>query len=694
MQHLPWLVVHGALAFRLALGAATLAGLAFAWLAARARSLWQARKAKRALGDPSDTARLEEGATVTVVGVIEAAETLAVLTEDARFELAFAVEGSIASGEQVRVRGVLRREPNTFRSATYRDTRTRWILGAPLSLASEGRPRVTGPSWPLLCRGAGTGALLFVAAASLAGEIATRIAVSPGAPDRAAKAALLAAASPLHRERALAILGGALSLRCLEDYSRDHFEQEVAFAELQGDCERGAGALLRHGQLERAADVAERCGTARIAARAHYLRGRFTLASQALERARLGSRADRPPGEAYSDAIFGVRVHIFAGRFELAADEARRAAEAALRIDDAAMRGRLAKQRSQILTCVAGALSAQEDAGAVIAEPHADAKRATLCGQLLADAGRAEVRCPSVGSGDALGWSLCFEARLAPPDEAFVKEQCTGTGLADPRILDHPSRLFGQIGDLDEVGPPALAKRVLDGLAARPGPCVARGQLAAARAIFEAWGGEHREARRWAEQVVADFPRGSARGERAQLLRAAIELYAGDAAHARALLSGIPDTADDVRELRWMVDVRQKGDLALLSAPQERLGTILHDPQRLEPWSLTSQGDGARLAAWLQRHDAEGVGAYLLLGAPHLSRGREELLTWFRWGDKSECYQCTPALVLFDAASRASAVDLLGDRAMAGELGAIALGFHHAIFAREGAVPLAVIDAL
>src|SRR5262245_9453905 len=104
MQHLPWLVVHGALAFRLALGAATLAGLALAWLAPRARALWQARTARRALGDPSDTARLEEGATVTVVGVIEAAETTAVLTEDARFELASAGEVSIASGEQVRVR--------------------------------------------------------------------------------------------------------------------------------------------------------------------------------------------------------------------------------------------------------------------------------------------------------------------------------------------------------------------------------------------------------------------------------------------------------------------------------------------------------------------------------------------------------------------------------------------------------------
>src|SRR5262245_33577453 len=141
MQHLPWLVVHGAWAFRLALGAATLAGLGFVWMAARARALWQARKARKALGDPTDTARLEEGAAVTVVGVIEATEALSVLTDDARFELAGHVEPlSLCQGQQVRVRGVLKREPTVDRSATYRDTRTCWILGAPLSLAFEGRP--------------------------------------------------------------------------------------------------------------------------------------------------------------------------------------------------------------------------------------------------------------------------------------------------------------------------------------------------------------------------------------------------------------------------------------------------------------------------------------------------------------------------------------------------------------------------
>src|SRR4029079_6612440 len=70
MQHLPWLVVHGALAFRLALAGATLLGLALAWLTPRARALSRARTARTALGDPA--AGFEEGATVTVIGTLEA----------------------------------------------------------------------------------------------------------------------------------------------------------------------------------------------------------------------------------------------------------------------------------------------------------------------------------------------------------------------------------------------------------------------------------------------------------------------------------------------------------------------------------------------------------------------------------------------------------------------------------------------
>jgi hypothetical protein len=758
MQHLPWLVEHGALAFRLALAGATLAGIALAWVAPRARARWEARRARAKLGEPGAASGLEEGAPFTVVGTLEAggaacvrfedgsptaaasvafgrgavserAETLTVITDAARFELVGEVEvvvgsrearasaarnvalRSIGIGEAVRARGVLKREPAALESSTYRDTRTRWILVAekdpfapaegslsPLPLAFEGPPRVSGPSWPQLCRGAGTGALLFVGLVSLTGEIASRLAVSPGPPGRAAEAAFLAAASPLHREHALATLGAALSLRCLDDYSRGHFEQEVDIAELQGDCEGAAGVLLRHGQLDRAAQLAEACGASKVAARAHYLRGRFDRSSDAFERAR-ALRAEPAPaptsGPAYADAIFGVRVHLFAGRLDRAAVEARRAAREARRIDDATLRQRAVPRRARILGCLADALDARQNprfSPAPIRESEAGARE---CAWLLADARRTPWRCPPVGSGDAIGWSLCVEDRLAEGDAAFVTEQCAGTGLADPSVLTHPSQLFGEIGDVAPMGPPSVVERLADRFTARGGPpCVARGQLAAASAAFAALAGEHRQARRWAEQAEVDFPPGSPLGERALVLRAAVELYAGDVAEARALLSGLPESSADVRELRWMVDVHQKGNLALLSAPQERLGSLLHAPRRVEPWSLTAQGDGARLAAWFQRHDADGIGAYLRIGAPELQHGREELLSWFRWGDKSECWSCSPSVVLVNAASRKDAVEGLGDRRLAGELRAVAQAFRLGLLTREIAVPLAVLDAL
>lgn len=792
MQHLPWLVVHGALAFRLALAGATLLGLALAWIGPRARARWEARRARAKLGEDITTA-LEVGATVTVVGTLEAsgagcarfedgspaaaasitfargaldrdgpwatavvarAETLAVITAVERFELVGEVEvvagsrearpgaallrlapavrsraaagsqraaaayaaravalRSIAHGEAVRIRGVLRREPVTSESSTYRDTRARWTLVGeedpgvpaergplPLPLAFEGPPRVSGPSWSRLCQGAGAGALLFVGMASLTGEIAARLASSPGPVGRAAGAVLLAAVSPLHRERAISMLQATLSLRCLDDYSRGHVEQEVAIAELQGDCDGAASALIRHGQLDRAAHAAEACGAPKVAARAHYLRGRFDLGSDAFElaRARRSGQDFTPlPGPALADAIFGVRLHLFAGRLDRAAEEARRAAREAQRIDDATLPAHPAPRRARILGCLADSLSARQDPRrlpALIREGEAGARE---CGWLLADAHRAEARCPLEGSSDEIGWSLYVEDRLERADAAFLKEQCAGTHTPDPPVLDHPSRLFGELGEISPMGPPAVIERLLDGLTARGGPpCVARGQLAAASAAFAALAGEHREARRFAEQAQADFPPGSDRGERALVLRAAVELYAGDAAQARVLLASLPESAPDVRALRWMADVRQKGDLALLSAPQERLGTILHAPQRVEPWSITAQGDGARLAAWLQRHDADGIGAYLILAAPHLHRGRAALLEWFRWGDKSECWSCAPSLVLFDVASRKEAVEILGDPNLAGELRAIAQAFHHAQLTREIAVPLAVLAAL
>ncbi len=712
MEPLPWMVVHGATVFRVAAAGAALLGLVLGWLVPQALAHRKARQVRKRLGVSIGPGDFRDGAAATVSGRVEipAQDGPILVTEGATIALHGTIELLAAShrlaagkglspslleeGDRVRVRGTLQHDPVTDRQLDYRAMERRWELvpegWGDLLVAFETSPRLGAPTWRALCRGAGAGLLVLLGLFTALGQLAARVTRGAGSAEQATTASLLTLASPLHREHALTQLAGALSQRCRDDYGQAHVDAQLRIAELRDDCKGAVELLMRHGQLERAAQRAHACGDSRAEAHAHYLRGSFEQASAAFARSGATGSKHEPPHLA-------LRAHLLAGRTALAVDEARRigAAENGDTQDRA--------YSSDLFGCMADSIERRARAldGPSSATAPRD-ERSLACRLLRADADprlRTPLFLDAHGPIDAMSLrmyaaSLEIDRSLERADPSELSTLCAARELVDPPTLARPLTLFGDVQIMPALGPPALARRMLERLAKREGRCALRGHLAAAMATFEAVAGDQREARRWAEQMESDFVPDSDQGRRATLLRAAIAVYTGDATLAQSTLASLPEETPDLRDLRWVAEIRGKREQALLAAPQERLGVILGDPHGSDPWSLTAQGDGARLARFLQRHDAERFGGYLLIAAPQLERGREELLTWFRWGDRNTPLSASPLALLAAARSREAAVEALGDPVLAAQERAVAEAFYQALGVRENALPLAILDTV
>jgi hypothetical protein len=163
---------------------------------------------------------------------------------------------SLAADDRVLARGVLRRIPSGevghspadrgVAPAGYRRALASWALAIDGSRAGEGIAFSGAP--PLAARSiraarAGViGGLAVFGVVFILGGLAVR-----------GRASVLAAATPLHRERALRELGAALGRTAHHDARL--VDQEAALAALRGDLVREQDALLRHRQLRRAASV-------------------------------------------------------------------------------------------------------------------------------------------------------------------------------------------------------------------------------------------------------------------------------------------------------------------------------------------------------------------------------------------------------------------------------------------------------
>lgn len=629
---------------------------------------------------------------------------------------------SIANGDVVRVSGVLRRDAGG-EAAGYRGAADQWKLvpdgdeeqaaaggAAPrgLRMAFEGTPRFEGPRAGWYARHAGAALVLGVVSLSLAGEIAAatiRDQVPHRAPDLGTS---IAAATPWKRAAVLRHL--AYEMDRDHDEDADSVLTRAALHTLMDDCTAAAQALARHGLLDRGAETAQRCGNHGLAARIFYEAGQFVSASHAWEH--VAPNRAKPGVAPLADAEyrFGVRVHLLAGRADIAAREARAFAEA---LRDRGEGGNPSDpSRAALARCLADALDAK--AGDAASKERLRGERSTpiypACAILLADLYQGQERLDLIHGLTSFQTS----AREAPMRWLELLEQEADPGAVPSAV---PLEVAGD-PSLFVINPtwavhlmiPAVERAIAENAgkdAPRGDPRrAARVRAAVLAASFAAATGDYESARRFAQLTAdeaeptdevdpfADRPAADPwTAQRAAALGAAVELSAGGVARAGELLAAAkrPHPGRSVLELDALVRYRADRDTS-------RLGNFYQGWRIIEEGvdralAMAAEGDGTPLAAWLRKPSSES-GAFLRLGAPLVKTGQEDLLRWIRLGYRMPgWFRSTSAEAVYftDLAGAATA---LGDEAHAVMLRERAARFRAALLRRDLAVPLAVLERL
>jgi hypothetical protein len=725
MEALPWLVADGVVVWRAGLLACVSAGAGVAALRPRIAAWRAARRARAALGEPhrgaleggarvtlsgvllakdERVARYEDGGEAAAASVgrepgVRAAQ-LAVLVGDtvitlegpiavvagsreswpgrAGAKLAAAVREragadldaqhapvfrSVAPGDRVRVTGVLREEAAED-GTTYRDAAKRWTLsgeGAPIALAAERAPRVTGPSRAAMVTPTLYGVAAFLAVFGLGGEAAMTVARSP-APALDAEVALsLAAATPFRRDDALAALLVTLDAQHTPDPEvlrvRDRLHA------MRGEQVERAAMWIAQGDPERGAALAAGAGRPDLAAHAYYAVGDFTRAEEAWRRFHAPVRVP--------EQRFSVGLELLAGDLDHAAAAARLLAQA-LREAPAANDAQIAfnAQRADTALCLAFALDARRNvaSGWVGINARATGRTSLGCAVLRIDLLEGSRRVEAV---DALrredltredvprAWASLLAA------EADRDRSRTGLALH----LDPTYDVAVPNGGFLAEGLPAVDRAIAEDLAKR-GPTPSDGDLLARAALFASLTGDDEAARRF----EAAFPRGNA------LL---------DADLREAL--GLPEPPA-LAELPYrgpLLAYRRNAD------PEPLLRLLVRRPPPDEDekraWALAAAGDGEGLATWMGQPVSQ-PGTFLRFGAPHVKRGREALLRTLRWAYRPPTEGFWPTEHAVHLVNLAAAEEALGweHSPRRGH----AARFREALLRRETAVPLAILERL
>lgn len=643
---------------------------------------------------------------------------------------------SLAPGDTVRIRGVPAGGPQG-----------EWRLagegGAPLRAAYEGPPRFARPARALLAPAgwgwlAGTvAAWAFDALGSAAlaawdppahAPAPPRVCPAPPPSPVDSIALQLAALSPAHHEAALDRLYEELA-RSLADCPGDPrlLDDLEALGERLGRCRRTVELLARFGPPARAAEAGGRCGdpeslwTAGDAA----LRDGDPAAASALF-ARL------PGGQGRSQdrsLVRPIQAHLAAGRLDLAARTLRELAEAMRRRPPSRRPSRTSRAR---LECLALALEARMGAVAARAglETAARGPETAFCGLLLADLLDGPARLAALERVRAAAPEPPL-ARLADLLELEVSpaaaERCDPDRDPFERRLDDVVR--DAAAAAAAAGPGALARFAADALRGATG----RGTRSSAerRALagleleaagFAAAVGALDEARRRLDAALADLdasgtgspgdeaavePRGDGTGfcgrswnpaglrDALQTRLAAVEMLAGAFERAEERLAATP--AGPAAEDPWrapllaLAEARRTGTLAGLAR------VAVPDPGLAEVWRRAAAGDGAGLAAIVDR-PRSGVPPPLL--APVVERlpaGRATLLELLREATPPPCAGTLgPEPLGRAAACRAACARLaraLGDDATAARGERAAERLRAPLLDRARIVPLLLLEA-
>jgi hypothetical protein len=591
---------------------------------------------------------------------------------------------SLASGDLVSATGVLRRGAAAD-GTDYRTPAARWSLvpvdglaeGAAILLAFEGAPRVRGPALRRLATVVAGSVASALALLLGGGEIAfgveeAALASTPPALPRARSAMVIAAATPLRRVEAMA--------RLAADEDPAHADQAVALAELSGDCDAAGDLALHHGRLAAARASAERCGRPDLAAYALHATGDFEGASAALARA-----PDELPGvrprDGSRDPIrarrLRLRIHLLAGRFTLAAGEARRfAALLAERRDDPQGAATPPDNGAPTAVCLADALAARGGDRAALSRLSAPRPSELYsCAVLHADllAGRERL-----GAIDATG-------NLENPQFGeLVLEVAPGLARETLSTADL-WRLVPGDSYHEAVTLPAVSRALADALAgAASDPRDLRrralARSAARAAAFALSAGRYEDARRYARLATDSVDRDNLAV--AWGIAAAVEIFAGDLSKGSEHLATaevyVRDKRTEVAELIAAVDTLHAAGAGVkkTASGHEELvsGRDLDVAHLLRPTTVR--------AALLAR---------LALRRPGPSRG--ELRGALRDGLPADVDR-GPELQLTRWATLSELAIALGEDALGAELRERARRFEAALLRRDLAVPLHVLGQL
>jgi hypothetical protein len=612
---------------------------------------------------------------------------------------AFAVR-TLAAGDKVIARGMLRHDPDPSDAGSYRAARALFALEVDPSdpdakvipLAYAGAPRPLARPRARVALRALAAPLGAIAALALVGEIAVR-AGKPGAD-------AIAAATPFRRADALRQLREATPLRVGADGAS--IERAVALDRLRGRCADAIDDLFEHHRLEASAKMAAECKDRWREGRAWFALAELDRAADAYERAREGD--GRLPFSLSEATAY------------LAANKPERAASALHALSRTWEAGPVARRRLECAALYAEHLAGKADAvDALLARRDESSNGA--CGLLWSDAQPPE----KARYRDYWNWGTggLLDARATL--SALENERATNGGA---RMLDlsiSGGQLVFEPRWFVYAVPPAIAEAAASKLAASGAARLVRARLLLHVARVDSYFGEVSAARARLDEARALLTGARAKYSDAQIRRlqnvsrfyysseyeqitdedreavaAAAELdELAVARYALDVRAGARDAEAPKIEWVWQLENLNAARAAKIEGDGAALGRLAQRDSRdanRKLWDLVLAQDGPGLVGRLEDKGEDGRGVVDFLGGQPAIR--EDLARWVRFGYPAACTTCGLYPLANQVVSRRDAAVAAHAADVEAETGAVARRIRALLARRDIAMVLAVVSEL
>ena len=620
---------------------------------------------------------------------------------------------TIAYGDAVRARGILRHEPDYGYAGDYRNAPGVFSLVLPaaageedvakhLPIAFEGSPRPLARR-PLRMVGRAVafplGAMVLL---GVVGEAAIRV----GSPS----AAFVAAMTPFRRADALTQLREQLPLASRADERL--LARAVELDRLRGRCGDASDDLYHHGSIAASSQTAAACDDPWRAGRGFAAVADFERAAAEFERARALSPWTAP-------SLTEATAYLASGKYTLAAASAR----ALARSWEGA-----AGDRDR-LECVADAVDARAGTSKALDSLASRKSQHASCALLLADLQSGDERKAVIqgasfwSTGGVTSYPATAKLLQAEDTRKPNSDLCGHRGYdgqyhcghwSNGYLFEDPAAMYLDPRRSTFMVPAALVAETLgrlqdDGTAAS---LVERARLTFSLVLLDSLLGKTDLARQRLATLGAH-----ARSKEA----AAASAHSEDPrAHGREALDYDPLTDETRRAAQSVLGhvVAFQAAIAVRDFRRDEVGESYHsgqldlfaagragDPASISKlarrdareanarlWDLLRAGDGNALAERLRSKTLDGRG--VIENARGITSGKDELVKWLRWSYPAACATCGIYPLANRTASRLDAAVALQQPEVESEERGVAERLHALLHRRDIAIPLAVLSEL